>query len=76
MSEPTERLLKIFLNANLDVFAWKHNHIVGIDPKITSHVLKLDPKIKTKIQRCQSMLKKYETLKNEVDKLLENGFYP
>uniref|UniRef100_A0A803PCQ9 Uncharacterized protein n=1 Tax=Cannabis sativa TaxID=3483 RepID=A0A803PCQ9_CANSA len=32
-----------FLRANLDVFAWSHADMVGIDHPIISHVLNIDP---------------------------------
>ena len=35
-------LLK-FLRANLDVFAWSHADMAGINPSITSQVLNIDP---------------------------------
>lgn len=51
--KPMKGLLKYFLVANLDEFAWKHGDTIGIDPKVACHALKLDPKIKPKIKRRQ-----------------------
>lgn len=36
--------LKKFLQNNLDIFVWKHEDMVGIDPKTSCHHLKIDPK--------------------------------
>lgn len=36
--------LKRFLHCNLDVFPWKHQDMVGIDPKVSCHHLKINPK--------------------------------
>lgn len=33
-----------FLKSNIDVFAWKHEDIPDIDPKIIAHKLNVDPK--------------------------------
>ncbi|KAL2453347.1 Uncharacterized protein Adt_49153 [Abeliophyllum distichum] len=57
-SEPTQELkvgeklegkikyeLKQFLRENIDIFAWKHSDMVGIDPAVAFHVLKVDPKV-------------------------------
>lgn len=32
-----------FLKENLDVFAWSHEDMVGINPKVTCHKLNIDP---------------------------------
>ena len=32
-----------FLRQNLDVFAWAHSNMEGIDPNIMSHHLNIDP---------------------------------
>lgn len=37
-------LLKSFLIVNLDVFVWKHNNKVEIDPKVACYTLKIDPR--------------------------------
>ncbi|KAL8479441.1 hypothetical protein ACS0TY_026364 [Phlomoides rotata] len=33
-----------FLKSNIDIFAWSHEDMVGIDPKHACHRLKIDPK--------------------------------
>lgn len=50
-----------FLKKNLDVFAWTHDDIEGINPM--------------KHQKCRPMNpERYEALKEEVDKLIKNEF--
>lgn len=36
--------LKSFLLKHLDRFAWKHEDMTGIDPKVSCHYLNIDPK--------------------------------
>lgn len=43
LSTTTKEKLKCFLHENLDVFAWKHEDVVGIDPKVSCHHLKINP---------------------------------
>ena len=40
--ELREKLIK-FLKANLDVFAWSHDDMVGIDLEVMCHDLNIDP---------------------------------
>ena len=35
-----------FLKENLDVFAWNHEDMLGISPKVIQHKLSVDPKMK------------------------------
>ena len=35
-----------FLKENLDVFAWSHEDMLGISPKVIQHKLSVDPKMK------------------------------
>lgn len=41
--EDKQRLKNILLK-NLDIFAWKHENMVDIDPKVRNHCLSVDPK--------------------------------
>jgi len=64
-----------FLKANLDVFAWNHEEMLGIDPKVMSHRLNIDPHFKPIHQKRRAMTgERYLALKEEVDKLLVNKF--
>lgn len=46
--------LKKFLRNNLDIFAWKHEDMVGIDPKTSCHHLKIDPKTNPHRQKMRA----------------------
>ncbi|XP_062118739.1 uncharacterized protein LOC133832408 [Humulus lupulus] len=76
-----EKLIK-FLKDNLDVFAWSHKDMVGIDPSIMCHHLNIDPEARPVRQKRRALnLERYAALKEEVDKLKVNGiiceaFYP
>ena len=64
-----------FLIQNLDVFAWAHSNMEGIDPSVMSHRLNVDPSRKLVKQKRQDMdTERYQALKEEVDKLLSNDF--
>ncbi|XP_052177535.1 uncharacterized protein LOC127791591 [Diospyros lotus] len=64
-----------FLKTNLDVFAWNHEDMVGIAPEVMSHRLNIDPSYKPVRQKRRPMTpERYAALKEEVDKLLVNGF--
>ncbi|XP_052189983.1 uncharacterized protein LOC127799804 [Diospyros lotus] len=64
-----------FLETNLDVFAWNHEDMVGIDPRIMQHRLNVNPNHKSIRQKRRPITaERYATLKEEVDKLLASGF--
>ncbi|XP_074328488.1 uncharacterized protein LOC141666400 [Apium graveolens] len=71
-----------FLRRNLDVFAWSHSDMIGIDPNVMCHRLNLDPKKKGVRQKRRSISgERAEALREEVDRLMEAGlvreaFYP
>ncbi|XP_074352696.1 uncharacterized protein LOC141691843 [Apium graveolens] len=71
-----------FLRRNLDVFAWSHSDMIGIDPNVICHRLNLDPKKKGVRQKRWSISgERAEALREEVDRLMEAGlvreaFYP
>ena len=39
------RLIR-FLKENLDVFAWRHEDMLGIDPEVIQHKLNVNPERK------------------------------
>ena len=71
-----------FLLHNLDVFAWSHADMVGIDPNVMCHHLNIDPTRKGMRQKRRPVSgERAIALKEEVDRLLEVGlikesFYP
>ena len=60
---------------NQDVFAWSHKDMVGISPSVISHVLNVD-KNYPPLQQKRRLLDKdlSQALKEEVERLKENGF--
>ena len=42
LSNELREAISTLLKENLDVFAWKHSNIEGIDPKVMCHRLNLD----------------------------------
>lgn len=79
--EVCEALVK-FLKANLDVFAWSHEDMVGIDPAVMCHHLNIDPSKKGARQKRRPISgERAEALQEEVDRLMKAGmvkesFYP
>nr|XP_017247956.1 PREDICTED: uncharacterized protein LOC108219166 [Daucus carota subsp. sativus] len=71
-----------FLRSNLDVFAWCHADMVGIDPEVMSHHLNIDPTKKGMRQKRRPVSgERAQALKEEVDrllgaKLIKESFYP
>ncbi|XP_074342943.1 uncharacterized protein LOC141680681 [Apium graveolens] len=63
-----------FLRRNLDVFAWSHSDMIGIDPNVMCHRLNLDSKKKGVRQKRRLISgERAETLREEVDRLMEAG---
>ncbi|XP_074351891.1 uncharacterized protein LOC141691044 [Apium graveolens] len=61
-----------FLIANLDVFAWSHSDMVGIDPEVMCHRLNIFPNCTGIRQKCRPVSgERAIALKEEVDRLLE-----
>ena len=61
--------------SNMDVFAWTHSDMTGIDPVHTSHKLNFTHSakpIRKKVKRFH--LDRHQVIQAEVDKLLKAGF--
>ena len=57
------------------MFAWTHSNMEGIDPNVISHRLNIDSSRRPVRQKRWAMnTEHYQALKEEVDKLLSNGF--
>lgn len=53
-----------FLKENLDLFAWPHDDMDGIDPEVMCYCLNVDPSYPSKRQKHQLMNPdRYEALK-------------
>ena len=64
-----------FLRANQDVFAWKHEDMLGIDRKIIQHCLNINPKYKPIQQKRRVFApERNKAVTEEVEKLLEANF--
>ena len=73
-SEMRTRLFE-FLKENLDVFAWSHEDIPCISPKIIQHKLNVDPERKPIQQRRRAFAPEQDqTITEEVTNLLTAGF--
>ncbi|KAL6219915.1 hypothetical protein ACLB2K_007673 [Fragaria x ananassa] len=71
--EAREGIIKC-LKRNIDVFAWSHNDMPGIHPEVITHKLRVDRCVRPiKQRRRPSDAKRYAAIKEEVDRLLENG---
>lgn len=67
--------LKNFLRRNVDVFAWKHEDMIRIDLNISCHHLQIDMNCTPHRQKRRSLNnERYEALKEEVERLVNNGF--
>ncbi|XP_024018686.1 uncharacterized protein LOC112090799 [Morus notabilis] len=73
--QPGRVEVESFLKKNLDVFAWNHSDMEGIDLEVICHFLNIDPSYPPKCQKHRPMNpERYAALKEEVDKLINNGF--
>ena len=82
LSNELREAISTFLKENLDVFAWKHLDMEGIDPTAMCHRLNLDSDKKSVRQKRRAMeAELYQALKNELDKLIacdfiKESYYP
>ena len=64
-----------FLKMNQDVFSWSHAEMCGISSEVICHALNIKPEAIPIRQKRRAMNpEKYKALKEEVRKLLDNGF--
>ena len=64
-----------FLKENLDIFAWSHEDMPGISPKVIQHKLNVNPERKLVQQRRRAFApERDQTVTEEVTKLLMAGF--
>jgi hypothetical protein len=68
-------VLVTFLRENLDIFAWQISDMPGIPREVIEHRLGIDPAFKPIKQKERRYTpEKRETIRLEVNKLLEAGF--
>ncbi|KAL2513369.1 RT RNaseH 2 domain-containing protein [Abeliophyllum distichum] len=71
LASPAEELEAFLVNPSEPTQELK----VGIDLVVACHALKVDPKVRPKIQKRRPLsAERYGALKEEVEKLLTNGF--
>ena len=64
-----------FLKENLDIFAWSHEDMPGISPKVIQHRLNVNPQRKPIQQRWRAFApERDQAVTEEVTKLLTAGF--
>jgi hypothetical protein len=75
MDRTIREALISFLKSNMDVFAWTHDDIPGIDPATICHKLNVDPSIRPiKQKRRVFAPDRNQAISDEVEKLLMAGF--
>ena len=75
MKEKTKEDLVQFLRKNIDVFAWSHEDMPGIDPSVISHRLNVYPSSKPVRQKKRVFAPKRDNaIKEEVQKLTTAQF--
>ncbi|CAA0833865.1 Unknown protein, partial [Striga hermonthica] len=75
LPEPLKTELIKFLRENADVFAWTHEDMVGIDPKVACHRLQVDPTVKPVVQKRRKLgPDRQQALEEEVVKLKDNEY--
>jgi hypothetical protein len=75
MDGRTRKALVEFLKSNIDVFAWTHEDIPGINPSVICHKLNMDTSMRPiKHKRQLFAPNRNQAISNEVEKLLTAGF--
>lgn len=75
LGDEAKEELKDFIHNNSDIFVWKLEDMIGIDPRISCHHLQIDPAQTLYRQKMRTLnAKRYDALKEEVEKLISNGF--
>ena len=75
MEEKTKQDLVQFLRENIDVFAWSHEDMPGIDPSVITHRLNVYPSSKPVRQKKRVFAPERDNaIKEEVQKLTTTQF--
>ena len=75
LSNEERKQLRLVLLYNMDVFAWSHSYMVGINPTVASHKLNIIPatrRVRQKVRRFHP--DHHQIIKMEVDNLQRAGF--
>ena len=75
LSNEENELLQLVLLNNIDVFAWSHSDMVGINPMMATHQLNIIPTTKPVRQKVRRFhLDCHQIIQTEVDNLLRADF--
>lgn len=75
LSEEEEHKLVDQLNRNIDLFAWAHSDMLGIDIRVLCHRLSVNPSVRLVLQRKLIVgEEKRVAIDEEVDKLASVNF--
>ena len=75
LEEKTKKDLVQFLKKNIDVFAWSHEDMSGIDPGVITYRLNVSPSFKSIRQKKRVFaLERDSAIKDEVHKLMAAKF--
>ena len=75
MEEKTKQDLVQFLKKSMDVFAWSHEDMSGIDSSVITHCLNVSPSYKPVRQKRRVFALKWDNaMKEEVHKLVTTEF--
>ena len=75
MEEKTKQDLVQFLKKSIDVFAWSHEDMPGIDLSVITHRLNVYPSSKPVCQKKRVFaLKRHNAIKEEIQKLTTAEF--
>jgi hypothetical protein len=75
LPEAEKKKLVEFLRDHVDVFAWEHSEMPGIDPSVIEHQLNVDRNCRPVKQRRRTFApERNQAIADEVRKLLEAGF--
>ena len=75
LTDDQKEQLRLALLSNIDVFAWSHSDMVGINPMMDSHklnIISMAKPVRHKV-RCFH-LDRYRVIQTEVDNLIRSGF--
>ncbi|KAK0573196.1 hypothetical protein LWI29_010045 [Acer saccharum] len=74
LSVHVKTLLVTLLRNYKDVFAWSHEDMLGVDPKVISHHLSTNPEFRPVVQKRRLFNpERSVAIKKEVEKLLSSG---
>ena len=75
LEEKIKKDLVRFLKKNIDVFAWSHEDMPGINPSVITHRLNISPSFKPMRQKKRVFaLERDNAIKDEVQKLIAAKF--